>query len=169
MIQVLCSLADLYCDLAEVYRGTTTPIFGDSLKAVRLLMAPEIKKTSTKSKAFRRLLVSTIEINIQQHRYEEARKTIKHLKEDYGRLVNLDFSDQLLHVRVMVAIARISQVNSEFDQAIEEWKTILAHVRKYASFEGEGFTYAVIYISLSLAYFKIGDQAEAWFFFQLRE
>lgn len=73
----------------------------------------------------------------------------------------MDVSDQLLHVRILVASARICHVRNQFLEAIRRWDIALIHVHKYGSFEGEGFTYAVIHLSKSLAYLEIGDHGGA--------
>jgi len=147
-VRVLCSLADVYYDL------------GLSQEA-RTLIAPEIEKRATKSKAYRRLLVSMVDTNIQQHLYDDARKTITELDGVFDKMSNLDVSDQLLHIRVLVALGRVYQYDSKFDQAIQRWKVALPHLQKYSSFKGEGFTYAAIHLSLSLAYLKSGNLGEA--------
>ncbi len=160
-ILVLCCLADACCDLAEARRDFDMSKAQDSLKAVQLLIDPEMKKKSTKSKAFRRLMTSTIQVDIQRNRHEDARTNIEEMKGIFSSLSNLDVSDQLLHVRVLVASARTYQDDSRFVEAVEEWKTVLAHVQRYSSFEGEGFTYAAVHLSLSLVYLKIGDSSKA--------
>jgi tetratricopeptide (TPR) repeat protein len=148
--QVLCSLADVYCDLhmPEQARELLTPA-----------IEKERKKT-TITKALRRLLISMVTAGIEQHLYDNAKKTVDELGGMFDRLPKLNISDELLHMRVLVSSARIHQCNSDSVQAIERWKAALAHVQKYKSFEGEGFTYAVIHLSLSLAYVTNGDRKE---------
>ena len=151
-IRVRCSLADVYCDLRLPSEA-------------RRLIAPELEKEREKllkSKALRRLLASMIDTDIQLCYYEDARKTIDAFEGILDGLSNLDVSDQLLHVRVLLASAKVYQCNSQFVQAIRAWKVALAHVQKYDSFKGKGFTYAVVHLSLSLAYLGIGDRKEAW-------
>ena len=70
---------------------------------------------------------------------------------------NLDVSDQLLHVRALVASAKAYQCEAQFAEAIQGWNTALSRAQLYKSFRGEGFTYAVIHLSLSLAYAGIND------------
>jgi tetratricopeptide (TPR) repeat protein len=160
-IQILCSLADVYCDLAEVGGDSISPKARNSLDTVRHLMDLELNKRSTNSKAFRRLKVSQTEMDIQGQRYEDARKNIQEMKGIFSNLFNLDVSDQLLHVRVLIASARVYHIASDFVEAIQEWKVALEYAQKYASFEGEGFTYAAINLSLSLAYLRTGHRSEA--------
>ncbi|PVH90945.1 hypothetical protein DM02DRAFT_664503 [Periconia macrospinosa] len=149
--QVLCNLADVYCDL-------DLPGKADDL------ISPEVeggRKRATKMKAFRRFLVSAMDIDIQRRLYDDASTTVRELEGIFNDLRNLDTSDQLLHVRVLVASARICHFRSQFLEAVQKWEVALHHVRNYRSFRGEGFTYAVIHISKSLAYLKIGERGEA--------
>lgn len=90
--QVLCSLADTYCDLA--LPGKAHDI---------LLAEVEIAKTTpTKAKPLRRLLVSIVEALIQQGRYGSARDTIQELDAMFSRLDAVDVSDEMLHMRVLL-------------------------------------------------------------------
>ncbi len=149
--QVLCSLADVYCDLR----------LPD--KAYKLLI-PDIEKERkkvSKTKSFRRLLVTLIDTDIQRCRYDNAISIIAELGDIFNHLSNLDISDQLLHVRTLVASARICHYNSQFHKALQRWEVALIHVQKSKSFEGEGFTYAIIHLSISLAHLESGDVEEA--------
>lgn len=149
--QVLCSLADVYCDLRL------------SDKAHKLLIQDiekERKKVS-KTKPFRRLLVTLIDTDIQRCRYDNAINIIAELGDTFNHMSNLDVSDQLLHVRTLVASARLCHYKSQFHEALQRWEVALIHVQKYKSFEGEGFTYAIIHLSISLARLESGDVEEA--------
>jgi tetratricopeptide (TPR) repeat protein len=147
--QVLCQLLDIYSDLELPQMAAE-------------LIAPEIekwRKKAPKSKALRRILVSSIDISLQRENYHDVNKTIEELSGTFEGLQKLDISDELLHIRLLIASARIHYLSSDFSQAVQRWKIALNHVQKYASFNGEGFTYAVIHLSLSLAYLKM-DQSE---------
>ena len=149
--QVLCQLLDIYSDLELPQLATE-------------LIAPKIekwKKKAPKSKALRRILISSIDIDLQREHYHDANKTIEELSSTFEGLQNLNVSDELLHIRLLIASARINYLCSEFDQAIQRWKVALDHVQKYASFHGEGFTYAVIHLSISLAYLEMDESGEA--------
>ncbi|KAF2692018.1 hypothetical protein K458DRAFT_381845 [Lentithecium fluviatile CBS 122367] len=96
--QVLCQLADVYNDLG----------FPDSASE---LLAPEIeaeRKRATKTKAFRRFLVSSVDTSLQRQKYDDARTDIEGLEEIFNNLSCLDVSDQLLHVRTQSAERRTS-------------------------------------------------------------
>ena len=145
--QVLCSLADVYCDLRLPDKAHN-------------LLIPEVekeRKKASKTKSFRRLLVTLIDTNIQKCHYDDAIGIIAELGDTFNHLSNLDVSDQLLHVRSLVASARICHCQSQFREALRRWEVALSHVQKYKSFEGEGFTYAIIHLSISLAHLESGD------------
>ncbi|KAK0889498.1 hypothetical protein LTR02_015407 [Friedmanniomyces endolithicus] len=103
--------------------------------------------------------------DIQTARYEEARRSVHQLAIMFRGLHNLDVSDQLLHVRMLVASARLYHCNAEFRQAIEGWKRVLVHVQRYATFHLGGYTHAISNLSLSLAHLhvmEIDDAREAF-------
>ena len=128
------------------------------------LLIPEIEKERkkvSKTKSFRRLLVTLIDTNIQRYRYDNTISIIAELGDTFNHLSNLDVSDQLLHVRTLVASARICHCQSQFHEALQRWEVALIHMQKYKSFEGEGFTYAIIHLSISLAHLESGDVEEA--------
>ena len=145
--QVLCSLADVYCDLRLPDKA-------------HKLLVPEVekeRKKASKTKSFRRLLVTLIDTDIQKCRYDDAISIIAELGDTFDHLSNLDVSDQLLHVRTLVASARICHCQSQFHEALQRWEIALSYVQKYKSFEGEGVTYAIIHLSISLAHLESGD------------
>ncbi len=158
-IQVLCSLTDAYCDL------------GLPKKAYAIL-APEIETERTKArrgKPFRRLLVSEIDASLGQSLYSDAARTIQEVMSIFSNLSNLDVSDELLHVQALVASARIAYYESQFSEAIKRWGIALDHVQRYGSFVGEGFTYAVIHLSICLAHLESNNITNGWESFQRAE
>ena len=108
------------------------------------------------------MLVVLIDSDIQRRLYGNALRIIEELGDTFNGLSDLDVSDQLLHVRVLVASARICHYVSQFDQALQKWEAALVYVQTYKSFEGEGFTYAIIHLSISLAHLESGNTGEAW-------
>ena len=149
--QVLCQLADVYDDLR-------LPEMADKLLASEIEIG---RKKATKTKAFRRFLVSAVDASMLQQRYDDANTVIEELERIFSKLNDLDVSDQLLHVRILVASARISQIRFQFREAIRKWEIALRHVYGYKSFEGEGFTYSAIHLSISLAFLEAGEHEEA--------
>lgn len=148
--QVLCNLADVYCDL-------TLP------EKAEELIGPEVEreKEHHKSESIQTFSGLCNRRYIQRRLYDDASTTINELEGVFNKLHNLDISDQLLHARVLVASARICHFRSQFLEGIQRWEVALHHVQNYRSFEGEGFTYAVIHLSKSLAYLKVDSRGEA--------
>ncbi|KAF7136916.1 hypothetical protein CNMCM5793_006578 [Aspergillus hiratsukae] len=108
--QVLCGLADTHCDMREPERAN-------------LLLQAEIRELSKRGKltrAFRRLLVSSLDIKILQGRYEDAISTVNQLRSLFGGVSRKDVTDQLLHVRTLIASARILHFQSRFAEAIKQ-------------------------------------------------
>jgi hypothetical protein len=81
----------------------------------------------------------------------------------------LDVSDKLLHVRALVASARIFYYKPQFSEALRRWEVVLSCVQKYSSFTGEGFTYAVTHLSICLAHLETGNITEGLKAFQHAE
>lgn len=144
--RVICQLLDAYSDLEL-----------PDLSA-QLLSSMKEKHTGT---PLRRILVSSIDIDIQRGRYFEAKETIMHICGDFEAMQNLNISNELLHVRSLIAYARVSHMCSEFSEALQRWKVVLEHVKRYVSFRGEGFTYAVIHLSISLAHLQLNAPRDA--------
>jgi tetratricopeptide (TPR) repeat protein len=156
-IQVLCGLADVYCDLGLPEQA-------------HAILAPEIKRNeSRRGKMFRRLLVSAIDAELGLCLYENGDRAVREVEAIFNNLSNLDVIDQLLHVRVLVASARIAYYKLQFSEALSRWEIVLNYVQKYASFSGEGFTYAVIHLSICLAQLESGNTVEGWEAFQRAE
>jgi tetratricopeptide (TPR) repeat protein len=149
--QFICQLADVYVELDLPRRASE-------------LLVPEIemeRKKAKKSKALRRFLVSATDSYIQSQCYGNAIATAKELNSIFDELRYLDVSDELLHIRVVVASARMCYSCSQFTDSIRYWQYALRLVRDYKSFKDEGFTYAVIQLSMSLAYLELGLHDEA--------
>jgi hypothetical protein len=156
-IQVLCSLADVYCDLGLPAQAEA-------------ILAPEIERNENRrGKTFRRLLVSAIDANIGLCLYENGERFVRETDAIFNDLTNLDVVDQLLHVRVLIASARIAYYKSQFSEALSKWEVALRYVQKYASFSGEGFTYAAIHFSICLAHLGCDNTVEGWESFQRAE
>jgi len=148
---LLCSLADVYCDLH----------LPDKANELITLEIEKERQKVAKTKSLRRLLVSLIDVDIQRGLYDNALRIVEELQDTFNELSDLDVSDQLLHVRVLVASARICHYSSRFGHALRRWEATLIRVQAYTSFEGEGFTYAIIHLSMSLAHLESGNDREA--------
>jgi tetratricopeptide (TPR) repeat protein len=144
--RVLCQLLDVYSDLGLSDMS-------------RSMIAPVLEKYE--GRVPRRVLVSSIDIDVQRGHYRDARETIEKLRKVFDARRPLNISDELLHIRSLIASARISHLGAEFDDALESWKVVLDHAQRYQSFAGEGFTYAVIHLSLSLVYLKLNEHDAA--------
>jgi tetratricopeptide (TPR) repeat protein len=146
----------IFCQLLDAYTDLKLPQNFDSL--VRSRKWELLRKNSS---AYRRVLVCSLDADLQREHFDDAKNNIEILFQTFQALQPVNVSDQLLHMRVLIASARIRQLCSEFDQAIREWNDALEWVQKYASFSGEGFTYAAIHLSISLAYLMVGNKEDA--------
>ncbi|KAF7166572.1 hypothetical protein CNMCM6106_002347 [Aspergillus hiratsukae] len=150
--QVLCGLADTHCDMGEP-------------ELANLLLQAEIRELSKRGKltrAFRRLLVSSLDIKILQGRYEDAISTVNQLRPLFRGVSRKDVTDQLLHVRTLIASARTLHFQSRFAEAIDQWEEAATVVQGYPSFDQDGFTLAICRLSKCLAYIYVGTDDAAW-------
>ena len=128
--QILCSLADAHLQLGSAYR------------AFKLLA--NVSGSQVHGRALRRLLVSSIDVDIGRREYGRAEGAIQQLTVLSKGLSYFDVVDQLLHIRMLISSILIDYCTSSFPQALERCKTVLSYLNDYISFKKEGFTYAVI-------------------------
>jgi hypothetical protein len=114
----------------------------------------DLRTRSRSSKPSRRLLLSLIEIEILRGRHTVAESLIKELLEIYNRLSEHDTNDQVGHIRTLIAWARISTPS----KAVVRWHAAYYWNKLYNPSEEGVFTCGVIYLFISLAYFKLGDE-----------
>ena len=151
------NLADVYCELDYLKRKESVIRDAEYLEEAEKIVSPELDHLRTRtssSKASRRLLLSLIEIEILRRRHIVAESLIRELLEIYNGLSEPDTNDQVGHVRTLIAWARIS-VPCE---AVARWHTAYLWNKLYNPFEEDVFTCGAIYLFISLAYFRIGDE-----------
>jgi hypothetical protein len=148
--QIICALVDIRCALGEIDEAEN-------------LIEEEIGKLpGGLSKAQRRLLVSSLDVCIARRAetcFTEARSRISKLDDFYREKGTLDISDQLLHVRTLVASARIYHLQSSFTQSIDEWEKVKVLASNYLAFRERGFTFAFCELSIGYAQILIALQA----------
>ena len=149
--QVLCQLVDACSDLGchKMSIGLRSPAIIDW------------RRKSLGEKGLRRVLVSSIDVMLQQQQYRGAKSTVDEVCSMLEGLQTLDITDELFHIRVFLASARVSFLCSEFGQAIGGWKVALCQIQKSASFKSEGFTCAVAQLSISLAHIRMANLEQA--------
>ena len=146
--QIICGLIDIHCALGEI-------------EDADLLVGEEIGRLPVDgrlSKTFRRLQVSSLEIDIARalpSSLTQARSKILLLKHVFREIQEPDISDQLLQVRTYVASARVLYLQSYFPQAIQEWESVNALAETYSAFQCQGFIFAFSQLSVSLAHLEI--------------
>ncbi|CAI7594326.1 unnamed protein product [Penicillium pancosmium] len=112
-------------------------------------------------KASRRLEVSMLDVNIEEGRLKEASTLALSLKGQFSRIVSPDISDQWLHVRSVVASARLLYCQGSYPEAVSEWRNLLLLTKKYPlSFEPEGFYFGLGHMSMSVALLQ-SDQSSS--------
>ena|SRR5438034_9505858 len=107
--QILCSLVNAYNDLN--LSDKAYEILTSEIKLVR--------RKSTQDKSFKHVLVTAVNMNIQQHLYENVEKIVQELEIIFDELSNHDVSDQLLHMHVLITAAQIYQYNSNFFELLK--------------------------------------------------
>ncbi|KAH8674440.1 hypothetical protein BGZ60DRAFT_404034 [Tricladium varicosporioides] len=158
---IKCHLADVYCEMDYLKRKQHAAPNIVYLEEAEKIVRPEIEHLQTRGRDLRhlrRLRLSLVEIEIIRGRQSAAECLIKELLANYNRLTEHDINDQVGHVRALIAWARISEPST----AVARWHTALSWNKIYHPSEGDVFTCGVIYLFMSLAYFKIGDTDESW-------
>ncbi|KAH8658310.1 hypothetical protein BX600DRAFT_439478 [Xylariales sp. PMI_506] len=142
-------LADIYCEMKE---------YSEALE----LLQPElenIKEFDRPRRPFRRLLLASVEANIGLNRLDTSESVLKEL----GQAVPLELDslhDQQLHMRSLLAAARIAHLKEDHDEAVRRWSSALHEVgRMYALKSTSGFTAAMIYLSMAHAQLTAGDRS----------
>ncbi|KAJ5472083.1 hypothetical protein N7539_008652 [Penicillium diatomitis] len=146
--QIICALVDVRCALGEI----------DEAESLVKAETEKLRSTDGLSKARRRLLVSSLDVNIariSQPSLAEARSKISDLTRFFNESPSLDISDQLLHVRTLTASARIYHMQSSFEQAIAEWEKVKTLAQQYSAFREKGFTFAFSELSIGYAQLQI--------------
>ncbi|KAH8587626.1 hypothetical protein B0O99DRAFT_677972 [Bisporella sp. PMI_857] len=149
-IQLICSLADAHCDLGS-----------PDVAHARLKTEIEAqRKKSARGKQFRRLWVCAIDADLERGWYDSAQKTVQEIETIYSGLSDLDATDQLLHVRVLLAAARIYFYKEQFSEALGAFKVLINRVQEYRSLKSDGFVYALAHLSICLVNLKTGSVGE---------
>lgn len=148
---LLSRLADVYCEM------------GEYLKAIEIL-EPELDLINTcdrMRRGFRRLILALVEANIGLKRLDTADSAIQELLGDLPPCQD-DINDQQLHIRMLLASARIVHLRSDPCEAMLRWTLALQQVsHMHALGSSRGFIAAVCHLSLAHAQVSIGDKYEA--------
>lgn len=148
--QLKCSLADAYCDLGLPDKAHT-------------LLKTEIEvqgKKSARGQQFRRLWVCAIDADLERGLYDSAQRTVQEIETVYSGLSDMDATDQLLHVRVLLATARIYFYKEQFSEALRAFGVLINRVQEYKSLKSHGFVYALAHLSICLINLEIGNAGE---------
>lgn len=145
---VVGRLADIYCEME------------DYTKVLEILQ-PEldgIGQSDRPRRPFRRLLLASVEANIGLGRLDSAELLLKEL-EDNAPLELVDLYDQQLHMRRLLAAARVAHMKPNRDEALQHWRFTLHEVERMHTLKSKrGFTAAMIYLSMAHAQLTTGDR-----------
>ena len=109
-ILITSNLIDLYCELHYQRKEERTMPDVQYLDIAKDIIQSEVERMKTHglhSKVFRRLLLSSVEIEINEDRYSKAEHLIKELLAIYEKLTQPDIVDRLEHVRALIALSRL--------------------------------------------------------------
>ncbi|KAG9256920.1 uncharacterized protein F5Z01DRAFT_493234 [Emericellopsis atlantica] len=138
-------LADVYCEMKEYD------------KAIDLLQA-EMDQTAPPDRSrrwFARLLLAGVEANIGLGRMETAGCMLEELSSTEPKELD-DIHDQQLHIRRLVASARMTHVSGTPEEAVACWQALLRRVSDMHTLTS--FATAVIHLSLAHAHLLTGDR-----------
>ena len=155
-ILVKSILADLYSELDYSYSGECVAPEITFLDYAEDTVKPELERLiarGQRSKGFRRLLLSSIEVEIRRYQFESAEILISEILGIYSWLTEPDIVDRLGHVRALIAWARISPLS----EAEERWSDVLEWNRRYNPFEEEVFTCGLAYLFICSIRFQLGN------------
>ncbi|KAK4940851.1 major facilitator superfamily [Elasticomyces elasticus] len=149
-------LADIYCEMQEYSK-------------VAEILQPEfdsIDECDRLRRPFRRLLLASVEANIGFGKLDVAESALREL--DVAMPFELDdLYDQQLHMRRLLAGARIAHMRHDYDEAVRRWKSALQEVERMHTLKPKGcFTAAMIHLSLAHAQLISGDRdkgQQSWF------
>ncbi|KAF4973681.1 hypothetical protein FSARC_70 [Fusarium sarcochroum] len=141
-------LADVYCEV------------GEHLKAIEILQ-PEldrIDKPDRMRRGFRRLVLALVEANIGLTRLDAAESVLQELLGDLPHGPD-DLHDQQLHMRILLASARIAHLILDPGEAVLRWRLALEQVNNMHTLGASGgFIAAVVHLSLAHAELSLGDK-----------
>ncbi|ETS83873.1 hypothetical protein PFICI_05749 [Pestalotiopsis fici W106-1] len=141
-------LADMYCEME------------DYAKALEILQ-PELDSAVGPGRSrrdFRRLLLASVESNIGLGRLDAAQSLLNELRNHEPRELD-NIHDQQLHMRIVLAAARIVHLGSDREEAVHQWMFALWEVQNMNILNSTaGFTAAMIYLSLAHAQLTTGDR-----------
>ncbi|CAG9991149.1 unnamed protein product [Clonostachys byssicola] len=145
---IVSRLTDTHCEIGDYHRAFK-------------LIQPEIANIADKekrSRPVRRLLLASVEASIGQGRLDEAESTLLELAEAEAPGPD-DLTDQLMHMRGVIARARVAHEREDFEEAIRRWSSALEENARLEQFNQRyQFTAAVLYLSLAHAYLSAGDE-----------
>ncbi|EXL98146.1 hypothetical protein NOF04DRAFT_6556 [Fusarium oxysporum II5] len=148
---LLGRLADMYCEM------------GEYLKAI-VILEPELERINTcdrMRRGFRRLILALVEANIGLKQLDAAESTLEELLSDPPPCPD-DINDRQLHIRTLIASARIAHIRGDPGEAMLRWTLALAQVsHMHALGSSRGFIAAVCHLSLAHAQLSTGEKDEA--------
>lgn len=150
-IRIVCMLADTHCDLKEFNQARNV--------AVHFLSSSERSSISGKGK--RRLGCCEIDILIGLGHLRDASCLATTMLDDFKKLTEPDMTDQMLHVRVYVAHARVAHLNSDHSSSLTWWRAALRLATLYKTFYPPGATVGVIRISAAREHLLLNGGEEA--------
>ncbi|CAK7207863.1 hypothetical protein SEUCBS139899_010678 [Sporothrix eucalyptigena] len=144
-------LGDIYCELQAYDKAAT-------------ILRPVMEGTNPSEhirRPYRRLLLSFAEAHIGMERLDDAEQILEQVRVSILPIQPLRYDnihDQQLHMRSLIASARIAHLQHDLDEAIRRWGLALQGMRDMHAPNWLGsFTEAMIHLSLAHAQMLSGD------------
>ncbi|SCV39821.1 uncharacterized protein FFB14_07311 [Fusarium fujikuroi] len=148
---LLGRLFDVYCEMGE---------YDEAME----LLEPELKHITPSDRirrGFRRLTLAMVEARIGLKQFGAAESTLWELSIDLSPSSD-DVNDQQLHIRTLLASARIAHMRMDPGEAMLRWTLALEQVsHMHALGSSHGFIAAVCHLSLAHAQLSICERGEA--------
>lgn len=141
-------LADIYCELKEYEKSVD-------------MIQPELDATDASDRPrrpYRRLLLASVEVGIGLGRLDASELALKEFKGTVPLELD-DIYDQQLHVRSLLASARVAHLRLDYGEAVLRWRHALQEVQQMYTFKSQSrFVEAIIYLSMAHAQIASGDR-----------
>lgn len=158
-VLIKSQLTDVYIELDYEHENVTSagclapsPTFLDKAEEVVISETEYIKGRGKYWKAYRRLLLASIEVEIRRSRFAEAKILITEILEVYDSLQEPDIVDRVGYVRALIARARVFLL----PEAENCWTNILHCNKKYNPLEEDVFIYSVMYLFICCVRYQLG-------------
>lgn len=149
---IMHHLGDVFCELGMPEKAEE--LVRNEIEQLRA-------RGKQQSKSFRRLALPLAEAYIQQRKFDAALAELRELRCIFESIVSHDVSDQLNHVRLLIALARVNWHLARTSETCQLLELALDLTDRYMTFSKGNYYIGVINLFLSVVYFNLHKHAES--------